>query len=288
MTTIYTALLDGSLYALIAMGFNIVFIATGTFNFAQAQFIMLGTFAAWIGLEHFHLNGGLVILIGFGVGGLIGALEERIAIRLLPGHGTHGELVTTVGFSVIIEGLALALFGSNPQPVTSVIPGDRVLDLFGGRVYPHELVLIGSGVLIVILGEVLSRRTMLGLASLATAEDRVASVLRGINVGRLSIGAYVVACGMCVALGPIIAPATYATATIGDVLNLKAFVALAIGGFGSPKGALIGGMAAGLVEALTGRYLSASFENLAVLALLLTVLMIRPMGLFGERVERAV
>jgi len=288
MTTLYTALLDGALYALIAMGFNIVFIATGTFNFAQAQFVMLGTFVAWIFGMYFHLNVALVVLIGFGIGGLIGAVEERIAIRLLPGHGTHGELVTTVGFSVIIEGLALALFGNNPQPVTSVIPGDQVIDLFGGRVYPHELLIIGTGIVVVIAGELLSRRTKLGMASLATAEDRVAAILRGINVGRLSIGAYVIACGMCVALGPIIAPATYATATIGDALNLKAFVALAIGGFGSPKGALLGGLAVGLVEAMTGRYLSASFENLAVLALLLVVLMIRPMGLFGERIERMV
>jgi branched-chain amino acid transport system permease protein len=93
---------------------------------------------------------------------------------------------------------------------------------------------------------------------------------------------------MCVALGPIIAPATYATATIGDALNLKAFVALAIGGFGSPKGALLGGLAAGLVEAFAGRYLNAGLGNLAVLVLLLVVLTIRPMGLFGERIERVV
>jgi branched-chain amino acid transport system permease protein len=288
MTTIYAALLDGALYALIAMGFNIVFIATGTFNFAQAQFVMLGTFAAWIGLSTLHLNWALVMLLGFGIGGLIGAAEERVAIRLLPGHGTHGELVTTVGAAVIIEGVALAVWGSNPQPVPSILPNDAVLTLFGGRVYPHELLLILSGFAVVVLGEILSRRTRLGMAALATAEDRVAAILRGINVGRLSVGAYVVACGMCVALGPIIAPATYATATIGDALNLKAFVALAIGGFGSPKGALLGGIAAGVVEAMTGRYLSASFQNLAVLLLLLTVLMIRPMGLFGERLERAV
>lgn len=288
MTTIYTALLDGSLYALIAMGFNIVFIATGTFNFAQAQFVMLGTFVAWIGLSTLHVNVFVVMLAGFAIGGLIGAIEERIAVRLLPGHGTHGELVTTVGFAVIIEGMALAIWGSNPQPVASVLPTDNVLTLFGGRVYPHELLLIGCGFGVVILGELLSRRTRLGLASLATAEDRVAAILRGINVGRLSIGSYVLACGICVALGPIVASATYASATIGDALNLKAFVALAIGGFGSPKGALVGGLAAGLVEALTGRYLNASFENLAVLLLLLAVLMVRPMGLFGERVERMV
>jgi branched-chain amino acid transport system permease protein len=288
MTTLYTALLDGALYALIAVGFNIVFIATGTFNFAQAQFVMLGTFVAWIFGIYFHMNPLLVILIGFAIGGVIGAVEERIAIRLLPGHGTHGELVTTVGFAVIIEGLAIALFGSNPQPVKSFLTPDNAITLFGGRVYPHELLLIGVGVTVVGLAELLSRRTMLGLASLASAENRVAAVLRGINVGRLSIGAYVLACGMCVALGPIIAPSTYATATIGDALNLKAFVALAIGGFGSPKGALLGGLAAGLVEAYTGRYLNAGLGNLAVLVLLLVVLTIRPMGLFGERIERVV
>lgn len=288
VTTLYSALFAGALYATVAIGFNIVFITSGTFNFAQAQYAMLGLWAAWLGLEQFHLNLILVILLGFVAGGVIGLLNERLAIRLLPSRGVHGELVTTVGFSVLMAGLAIAYFGDNPQTVHSVITTNSAVSLLGGRVFPYELVMVGVAIAVVLGAELLSRRTALGLAALATSEDRVAAVLKGVNVRRFQMGSYVLAGGMLMAVGPFIAPATYATTGIGDALNIKAFVAMSIGGFGSPKGALIGGMAAGLVEALVGRYLNANFQNLALLFLLLAVLMLRPYGLFGERVERAV
>jgi branched-chain amino acid transport system permease protein len=288
ITTLYAALFAGALYSTVAVGFNIVFIATGTFNFAQAQYAMLGLWSAWVGLEVFHWNLILVILSGFVVGAVIGLINERTAIRFLPSKGVHGELVTTVGFSVVMAGLAIAFFGDNPQVVHSALTGDQAISLFGGRVYPYELVMVGVAVLIVLGAELLSRRTLLGLSGLAAAEDRMAAILKGINVRRLQLGAYMLAGGLLMAVGPFIAPATYATTSIGDGLNIKAFVAMSIGGFGSPKGALIGGMAAGLVEALVGRFWSADFQNLALLVLLLAVLMLRPYGLFGERVERAV
>jgi branched-chain amino acid transport system permease protein len=288
VTTIYSALFAGALYATVAVGFNIVFITSGTFNFAQAQYAMLGLWAAWLGLAVFHMNLLIVILLGFLAGAVIGLINERVAIRLLPSRGVHGELVTTVGFSVVLAGLAIAYFGDNPHVVRSVVTGNDAISLLGGRVFPYELVMVGVAITIVIGAELLSRRTVLGLAALATSEDRVAAILKGINVRRLQIGAYMLAGGLLVAVGPFIAPVTYATTGIGDALNIKAFVAMSIGGFGSPKGALIGGMAAGMVEAFVGRYLSADFQNLALLLLLLAVLMLRPYGLFGERVERAV
>lgn len=288
VTTLYSALFAGALYATVAIGFNIVFITSGTFNFAQAQYAMLGLWAAWLGLEQFHLNLILVILLGFVAGGVIGLLNERLAIRLLPSRGVHGELVTTVGFSVLMAGLAIAYFGDNPQTVRSVVTTNEAISLLGGRVFPYELVMVGVAIAVVLGAELLSRRTVLGLAALATSEDRIAAVLKGVNVRRFQMGAYILAGGLLMAVGPFIAPATYATTGIGDALNIKAFVAMSIGGFGSPKGALIGGMAAGLVEALVGRYLNANFQNLALLFLLLAVLMLRPYGLFGERVERAV
>jgi branched-chain amino acid transport system permease protein len=288
MTTVYAGLFAGALYATVAIGFNIVFIATGTFNFAQAQYAMLGLWSAWIGLEVLHWNVVVVIVVGFTIGAGIGFLNERLAIRFLPSTSVHGELVTTVGFSVLIVGLAIAAFGDNQHAVSSVITQNEPITLLSGRVYPYELVMVVVAVAIVVGAEVLSRRTLLGMASLATAEDRVAAIVKGINVRRLQLGAYMLAAGLLVSVGPFIAPVTYATTGIGDALNIKAFVAMSLGGFGSPKGALIGGMCAGLLEAFVGRYLNSDFENLALLLLLLTVLMLRPYGLFGERVERAV
>jgi branched-chain amino acid transport system permease protein len=288
MTTIYSGLVSGALYALVAVGYNIVFVPTGTFNFAQAQFVMVGTFVAWLGLVFFHWPLALTIAIGLLVGGLIGLIEERTAIRLLPGSGVHGELVTTVGVGVVIEGLANVLFGSNAQAVPSLITNDSAVTILNGRIFPSEILMIGTALIVVFLADQGSRRTRIGLASLATAEDKTAAVLRGINVSRLSIGAYMLAGGLCVAFGPFIASATFAQTSLGDALALKGFVALAIGGFGSQRGALIGGMTAGMLEALVARYLNANFQNLAVLILLLIVLSIRPHGLFGRGEGRVV
>ncbi|HEY4888057.1 MAG TPA: branched-chain amino acid ABC transporter permease [Candidatus Dormibacteraeota bacterium] len=288
MTTIYSGLVGGALYSLVAVGYNIVFVPTGTFNFAQAQFVMVGTFVAWLGLAFFHWPLALTIVIGVAVGGLLGLIEERTAIRLLPGSGVQGELVTTVGVGVVIEGLANVIFGTNAQSVPSLISSNGAVTLLNGRIFPSEILMIVTAVVVAILADQGLRRTRVGLASLATAEDKTAAVLRGINVGRLSIGAYMLAGGLCVAFGPFIASATFAQTSLGDALALKGFVALAIGGFGSQRGALIGGMTAGLLEAFVARYLNANFQNLAVLLLLLVVLTIRPHGLFGRGEGRVV
>jgi len=288
MTTIYSGLVSGSLYALVAVGYNIVFVPTGTFNFAQAQFVMIGTFVAWLGLAFFHWPLVLTLGIGICVGGLIGLIEERTAIRLLPGTGVHGELVTTVGVGVILEGLANVVFGANAQSVPSVIPNNAAVTIFGGRIFPSEALMIATAMFLVLVADQLAHRTRVGLASLATAEDKTAAILRGINVRRLSIGAYMLAGAVCVALGPFVGPATFAQTGLGDGLALKGFVALALGGFGSYRGALIGGLTAGLLEAFVARYLNSNFQNLAVLILLLTVLVIRPHGLFGRARARVV
>ena len=288
MTTIYSGLVSGALYALVALGYNIVFVPTGTFNFAQAQFVMLGTFVAWLGLYFFHWPLALTLVIGVTLGAVIGLIEERTAIRLLPGSGVHGELVTTVGVGVVIAGLATLVFGSNPQAVPSLISNNNAITFLNGRIFPSEVLMIITALVVVGVIDQASRRTRVGLASLATAEDKTAAVLRGINVRWLSIGAYMLAGGLCVALGPFIASATFASTSLGNDLALKGFVALAIGGFGSYRGALIGGMTAGMLEALVARYLSADFQNLAVLLLLLTVLIIRPHGLFGRAQARVV
>jgi branched-chain amino acid transport system permease protein len=259
ITTIYAGLVLGSIYAMVAVGFNIVFIATGTVNFAQAQYAMLGTLLAYITLVHLHLNLIFAIPLGF-----------------------------AVGFSVLVEGLAIASFGTNPYPVPSVITSNSAVSLFHGVIYPYQIVMIAVSVAIVIAFELVARKTLVGLSSLATSEDKTAAILRGINVRQLQVGAYMLAGGLLVAVGPFIATTTYATSTIGDTLNIQAFVAMSIGGFGSPKGALIGGLLSGLLQAFVGRYLNSDLENLALLLLLLVVLMVRPYGLFGERVERAV
>jgi branched-chain amino acid transport system permease protein len=286
VNTIYAGLSVGAIYVLVAVAYNIVYLATGVFNFAQAQFIMLGTFIGYLCLVTLHLPWPLAILMGAAIGAATGVVEERLAIRPLQGLGFHGELVTTLGVAVLLNGIAVVIWGSLPRTVD--FGTGSALSLLGGRIFPAEIALIAIGVAVAVGAELYSSRTMLGITNLATAEDRVAARLRGINVTRLSLFAFALAGAICVGVGPVVAAKTSATANLGDILAIKGFVALAIGGFGSQRGALIGGLAAGLVEAVAARYLGSDYQNASVFVLLAIVLMVRPTGLFGEKEQRVV
>ena len=133
-----------------------------------------------------------------------------------------------------------------------------------------------------------SRRSLTGLALLAMAEDREAAVLRGINVKLLAIGAFVASGVLAGLTGPLVGPKTFAVSTLAAALALKGFVALAIGGFGSLPGAMLGGFVVGLVESLSGRWLGSAYPTIMVFAVLVLILMLRPTGLFGRVRERMV
>jgi branched-chain amino acid transport system permease protein len=287
VTTIFAGLATGSVYVLVAISYNLVFLSTGIFNFAQAQFLMVGTLIAYTAIINLRIPVLLAIVLALVLGALLGGIEEVLAIRPLEGRGVHGELVTTLGVAVLLEGVAVLLWGSQPLAVP-FFGSERVLTLLSGRVLPVELTLVAIACAVTLGAELLSRRTTLGLTSLATAEDRIAAMLRGVNVRALSLGSFAASGALCMALGPFAAPKTFASFEIGDSLAIKGFVAAAIGGFGSHKGAFIGGIATGVLEAAVGRYLGVSYENIATYALLLLVLLIRPIGLFGERQRRAV
>ena len=286
MLTVWSGLGLGALYVLIAVGFNVVYVASGIFNFALPYFFMVGTFISYAIVVVLDLPIALALLAGAVVGAFIGILEELIAIRPLS-RGSHGELVTTVGWSVILEGIVLLIWEADPRRVSGLGSDTRV-DLLGASVSLNSLLLIVLALLIPVAAHTYFRRTRLGLAALATAEDAEAAQVRGVNTRSLSTSAFAVAGGLLGALGAAAAPTTFAIFSLGAVLVLKAFVAMAIGGFGSFLGCLIGGFVVGLTEAFSGRYLGTEFINISTFVLLIGVLLFIPQGLFGERKERVV
>ena len=285
MTLVWGGLALGAVYALVAIGYNIVYLASRTFNFANAQLIMVGTFLAYSGLVSWQLPTVVVALVSIAAVGLLALVEERIAIR--PLKDEHGVLVTTLGAAILLNGLTQLIWGAQPLSVP-FFAGDKVLTVIGGRVYPVELVLIALPILLVVIMVLLSRNTMAGLALLGTSEDREAATLRGIDVRRLSMYAFVASGALAGLLGLFVGPKTFAVATLGTSLALKGFVVLAIGGFGSLPGTLIGGLVVGLVEALATWKIGSQYAALSVFVVLLIVLMARPAGLFVRAVERAV
>lgn len=285
MTIIWSGLALGAVYALVAIGYNIVFLSQKTFNFAQAALMMLGAFIAYVGIVVWGLPWWIAGIIAAIIVGAVAALEERIAIR--PVKDAHNLLVTTLGASIIIEGVAQLIWGGEPHRVPFLL-GDQVLDFFGGRVYPVEIALVVLVVLLVVGLTQYAKRSLTGIALLGMSEDREAAQLRGVNVRRFAFLAFVFTGVLAGFMGVFVGPKTYAVATLGASLALKGFVVLAIGGFGSLWGTLAGGVIVGLTEALATRYIGGDYANLSVFLILIVILMVKPTGLFTRRRERAV
>jgi branched-chain amino acid transport system permease protein len=285
MTLIYAGLSLGAVYALVAIGYNIVFIASHSFNFAQAQLMMIGAFVTYSAYVTFGLPTIVVVPVAMAVVALLASVEERIAIRPVADHQT--QLITTLGFGTILTGVAQLIWGTQPLQVPFAA-GDTVLTIFGGRVFPVEVALVVFAVGLVVIISAYTRRRLSGLAIVAMSQDEEAATLRGIGVRKLAFASFAVTGMLSGLMGVVIGPKTFAVATLGAALALKGFVALAIGGFGSMYGGLLGGLIIGVVEQYVARYLGSHFSNLSVFVVLLLVLMIRPTGLFGRVQERMV
>jgi branched-chain amino acid transport system permease protein len=285
VTVIWSGLTVGAVYALVAIGYNVVYLATGAFNFAQAALMMVGVFVTYWGLATVHWPSGAVVAFAAVVVAVLAVMEERLAIR--PVRGVEGHLVTTVGWATILVGGVEVVWGPDDRSVPSLFQSDSVR-IFGGQVTPNGLFLMGLVVALAALIHVSLRRTMLGLSCLATSEDPEAAQLAGVNVRRLSILAFVVSGAVAGAVSIGVGPQTLAYQGLGSALALKGFAAMAVGGFGSISGAVVGGMATALVEALAARYLGGNYPNIAVFALLALVLLAKPTGALGVTKERVV
>ncbi len=285
MTVVWGGLALGAVYGLVAVGYNIVFIATKTFNFAQAQLMMVGAFIVYTGIVLLNLHWILAALLAMVVVGVVAYLEYVIAIRPVKDH--HNILVTTLGVAILLDGLAQLVWGGEPLAVPFAA-GDRAIDFLGGRVYPVELALIV--VLLVAVGGFMlyGRLSLTGLALRGMAEDSEAAQLRGVNIRRLALTAFVFSGVLAGTLGLFVGPKTFAVASLGSALAIKGFVVLAIGGFGSMPGAVVGGVIVGLTESLAARYFGGEYANIAVFVLLIVILLARPAGLFVRARERTV
>jgi branched-chain amino acid transport system permease protein len=278
----------GAIYVLVAVTLNIVFLPSGVFNFAEPQILTFGTFVAYMATASLRVPVIVSLLLGAAICGALGLIVEVTAIhKLLASRSASSTLVTTVGASVAIEGVILVIWGTTPQTAQSFI-SDRIVTFLQARLTIDQYAIIALAIVLPALVALVTRKTLIGLSSLAAAEDRDAATLRGINVGRLTITSFLIAGAISGILGTVVASTTDVSYDLGDTLVLKAFLAMAIGGFGSQLGAVIGGFIVGLAEAIAGRYLGEDYTIIVLFVLLLAVLMLRPNGIFGRYRERVV
>lgn len=287
MTVLLAGLSLSALYILLAIAYNFIFVGAGVFNFAQAQMMMIGTFAAYVGAVTLGLPLWMVPIFGTVVGFIVGLIVYYVAIDLAVRRDPHIVLVSTLAIAVVLEGVVTIIFGNTPRGVP--FWGDNALiTIAGGRVSIAQLVTIGLAVVVGFLTWLLLAHTLTGRAAIAASEDRMAARLKGINVGMLAVMSVALAGAFAGAIGIVVAQQTTAVPTAGNLLAVKAFVVLAVGGFGSMPGAVVGGLLVGMIEAYTARYIGGEYSLLILFVLLLVVLLVRPSGLFVKHLVRKV
>lgn len=287
MTVVVAGLATGAIYALVALGYNMTYLASGVLNFAHANIMVVGMFVAYWGYSTGGVSAWAVFGIAFVLAGLIGLLEERLAIRPLHGATGSAELVTMIGVATVITGLVTVKFGTDALRVPFFGP-DGTLEIFGGRVQPLDLMVVAAAVVLALGLHLATHHSRVGLSALAQIDDREAAQLRGVNVNALSMWGFALAAAIGGLMGPLLVSKTFATASLALVLAVKGFVVLVLGGVGSHRGVLLAAFGIGLVEAVGARYVGPMYRDLLVFAVFVVLLLSFPQGLWGERKVRAV
>ncbi len=278
---LFSGLMTGSIYALIALGFNIIFSATGAINFAQGEFAMLGGMLAAALLRWTGLPLPLVFLLAVVGVTAVGALMERLTINPVRGAEVLNLIIITIGASIVLKGAVMVTLGKNAAGLPA-FSGEAPIRLLGATLPPQALWILGVALAVVVLLHLFFERTVLGKAMQAAAIDREAASLVGIRVGRMVLLSFVLAAGVGAVAGIIITPVTLTIYDAGTMLGLKGFSAAVLGGLGNTVGGIVGGVALGLMESLGAGLIASQFKDAIAFFLLLVLLFVRPRGLFGR------
>jgi len=276
----------GAVYALVALGFTLIYNASDVVNFAQGEFVMLGgmvtVFVAAAGVPL-----PLAALIAVVAAVAVGLLLYWLAIEPARGASAVTLIIITIGASILLRGAAQILFDKQFHKLPS-FSGDTPINLFGAAVQPQSFWVLGGAAVIVLLLYVFLERTVLGKAVLATAANRLAARLVGINTTTVMALAFGGSAAIGAVAGILITPITLTSYDVGTLLALKGFAAAMLGGMGNPLGAVAGGLLLGLLEAFGAGYLSSTYKDAFAFIVILVVLFAMPQGLFGRRVVERV
>jgi len=275
----------GSVYALVALGFILVSETTGVVNFATGQFVMLGCFMGVSSIIKLGLPvwpGSALALVGMLA---FGAAFYYVIYRPLQDGSPVSIIIGTVGIGIAMQNIALLAWGSLPFRPTSPF-GAGNIRIGGSVVAVHSLfAIVVTGLLVGAL-YMLLYRSPLGAKMRAVAQDREAARLMGIPVDGLLMLTWLIAAFLAGVAGLLLGPLWFADITMGDPIALKAFAAAIIGGFGSVHGAILGGIFVGLAEILGAAYLTSTYKDALVFLLMVLFLLVRPQGIFGERISQ--
>lgn len=271
----------GSIYGLVAVGFNIIFNATGAVNFAQGEFAMLGGMLGAGPLTATGLPLPVVIVVTVAAVTAIGVLFERLAINPARGAPILNVIIITIGASILLKGTVMVTVGKNAAGLPA-FTGEAPIRVLGAAILPQALWIVGVALAIMGALHLFFSRTLVGKAMQAVAIDREAARLVGINVGRMVMLSFALGAAVGAVAGIIITPVTLTIYDAGTMLGLKGFAAAVTGGLGNTLGGIAGGLVLGLLEALGGGLIASEVKDVLAFLLLLFLLFFRPRGLFGR------
>jgi branched-chain amino acid transport system permease protein len=278
----------GCIYGLIALGFVLIYKATETVTFAQGEMMMLGAFGGLACMSFFGFPFWLAVISAILGMAAFGILLDRVVIRPVLGQPAFSVVMLTIGIGYVARGLITMIPNIGTETHTLQVPYKDQISKLGGLVINIEqLVVIISTAILCALLYALFKYSKLGIAMQASSQNQLAAYYMGIPVRRLNGLIWGLSAAVAAIAGLLLAPITFVHANMGFI-GLKAFPAAVVGGFGSLPGAIVGGIIIGVVESLSGFYLPEGFKDIAAYVVVLIMLMVKPNGLFGEKLRKKV
>ena len=285
---VISGIAQGCIYGLIALGFVLIYKATETVSFAQGELMMLGAFGGLAGMTMLGFPFWLAVLSSIAAMALFGVVLERLVIRPILGQPAFSVVMLTIGIGYVARGLITMIPGIGTETHTLPVPyKDQIWNIGALVLNVEQMAVIGVTAVLCLLLFALFRYSKLGIAMQAASQNQLAAYYMGIPVKRLNGIAWGLASAVAAIAGLLLAPITFVHANMGFI-GLKAFPAAVVGGFGSLPGAIVGGLVIGIVESLSGFYLPDGFKDTAAYIVVLLMLVLKPTGLFGEKLRKKV
>jgi branched-chain amino acid transport system permease protein len=284
-TLLLAGLSTGSVYALVALGFNVIFKSSGAINFAQGEWVMMGGMVA-AAAHVAHTPLGLAVLVSVVIVTAIGLLSERLILRRLARPGPLNVTLVMIAIAICLKSLVMLVLGKNPASLPG-FSGRTPIEWAGLRIHPQTLWILGLTGVAMLAAHAFFEHSIPGRALRAVAAQPDAAALCGIEPRMAMAVSFGIAAGVGALAGAIITPLTLTSFDFGTVLGFKGFSAAMLGGMGSLPGALVGGLLLGALESLAGGLLSSHFKDAVAFVALLLTLFLRPSGVLGRgEVER--
>ena len=280
----------GSVYAIIALGYTMVYGIAKMLNFAHGDIIMVGAYISFCVTNYLHMPTVVSILAAMVVCTILGVAIEGLAYKPLRGTPSLAVLITAIGVSFFLQNAAQLIWSSSPKNFTSVVKFAPI-SLFGGQlVITGEVLLTVVVSILVMIGLTLfTGKTQTGKAMRAVSEDRDAAQLMGINVNRTISLTFAIGSALAAVAGVLLCSAVPTLEpTTGSMPGIRAFTAAVLGGIGSIPGAMLGGILLGIIETFSKKYNSTQFSDAIVFSVLIVILLVKPAGLLGKRVQEKV